>query len=334
MGELLAMSQIARALGFEGYSPAGEWHTLFRMKPAHRHELVFGFLLRLIIGLVAVALPSMLMVLVGALNGWQLTDGLLVFYGCFICLIVLVGEHIRSRIYERSVTIIEPGGNVGGTNSDVSLPKGIAEEARKRRASNRLAAKVFKRLFDIVFVSLALTFFSWLMLIIVIAIKFESKGPVLFRQARKGFNGRSFVILKFRTMSVMENGSSVLQATRDDPRVTKVGRYLRVTSLDELPQLFNVLVGDMSLVGPRPHALAHDNHFEQMLSDYAFRHQVKPGITGWAQVNGARGATATIEHISERVKLDLWYIDNWSLWLDIIILFRTSSEMLKNRNAY
>jgi exopolysaccharide biosynthesis polyprenyl glycosylphosphotransferase len=167
-----------------------------------------------------------------------------------------------------------------------------------------------------------------------IAIKLDSPGPVIFRQTRRGFNGKQFVIFKFRSMTVQENGPNVVQATCDDSRVTTIGRMLRSSSIDELPQLWNVLTGDMSLIGPRPHALAHDNYFETQLSDYAFRHHVKPGITGWAQCNGARGATPTIEHIAKRVKLDLWYINNWSLWLDLLILIRTIFEVLRKRNAY
>ena len=191
-----------------------------------------------------------------------------------------------------------------------------------------------KRTMDIVLASLALMFFMPLMTLTAIAIKLDSRGPVIFRQNRNGFNGRQFVIFKFRSMTVQENGDAVLQATRHDPRVTPIGHLLRSTSIDELPQLFNVLKGDMSLIGPRPHALAHDSYFENLLSDYAFRHHVKPGITGWAQCNGARGATPSIEHISERVKLDLWYINNWSLWLDIQILLKTLFEVLRKRNAY
>ena len=187
---------------------------------------------------------------------------------------------------------------------------------------------------DIVLAALALIFFLPVMTLTAIAIKLDSPGPVIFRQNRKGFGGRQFVIFKFRTMTVQENGPGVLQATRDDPRVTAIGRLLRSASIDELPQLLNVLKGDMSLIGPRPHALAHDNYFENILSDYAFRHHVKPGITGWAQCNGARGATPSIEHIAERVKLDLWYINNWSLWLDIQILIKTFFEVLRKRNAY
>ena len=187
---------------------------------------------------------------------------------------------------------------------------------------------------DLVVGALALVFFLPLMALTAMAIRLDGPGPVIFRQNRKGFNGKEFVIFKFRTMTVQENGSAVVQATRDDARVTPIGRLLRSASIDELPQLLNVLKGDMSLIGPRPHALAHDNYFEGILSDYAFRHHVKPGITGWAQCNGARGATPSVEHIAERVKLDLWYINNWSLWLDIQILIKTFFEILRKRNAY
>ena len=203
-----------------------------------------------------------------------------------------------------------------------------------QRAPLSAAQRFVKRLMDIVLASLALIFFLPAMVLTAIAIKLDSPGPVIFRQARKGFNGRQFAIFKFRTMTVQEDGPAVAQATRDDPRVTAIGRLLRSASIDELPQLLNVLKGDMSLIGPRPHALAHDNFFQDILSDYAYRHHVKPGMTGWAQCNGARGATPSIEHISERVKLDLWYINNWSLWLDFQILIKTFFEVLRKRNAY
>ncbi len=203
-----------------------------------------------------------------------------------------------------------------------------------QRAPLSAAQRLVKRLMDIVLAALALIFFLPVMTLTAIAIKLDSPGPVIFRQNRKGFNGRQFVIFKFRTMTVQENGPTIVQVTREDSRVTAIGRLLRSASIDELPQLLNVLKGDMSLIGPRPHALAHDSYFEDILSDYAFRHHVKPGITGWAQCNGARGATPSIEHISERVKLDLWYINNWSLWLDIQILIKTFFEVLRKRNAY
>jgi Undecaprenyl-phosphate glucose phosphotransferase len=203
-----------------------------------------------------------------------------------------------------------------------------------QRAPLSVAERFVKRGLDILVAALALMFFFPVMVFTAIAIKLDGPGPVIFRQQRKGFNGRQFTMFKFRTMSVQENGPIVAQATRNDPRVTSIGRLLRSASIDELPQLLNVLKGDMSLIGPRPHALAHDNYFENILGDYAFRHHVKPGITGWAQCNGARGATPSIEHISARVKLDLWYINNWSLWLDVQILIKTFFEVLRKRNAY
>jgi undecaprenyl-phosphate galactose phosphotransferase/putative colanic acid biosynthesis UDP-glucose lipid carrier transferase len=191
-----------------------------------------------------------------------------------------------------------------------------------------------KRVADVVVAAFVLIFFLPLMALAAVAIKLDSPGPIIFRQKRKGFNGKHFVILKFRTMSVQENGLDVIQAKRNDARVTTIGRLLRSSSIDELPQLINVLKGDMSLIGPRPHALAHDNYFETMLSDYAFRHHVKPGITGWAQCNGSRGATPTIEDVAKRVRLDLWYVNNWSLWLDLLILAKTAVEVVRKRNAY
>jgi Undecaprenyl-phosphate glucose phosphotransferase len=217
-----------------------------------------------------------------------------------------------------------------------------ASSARQRilaieiqRAPLSSAERAVKRGMDLVIATLALIFFLPVMALTAIAIKLDSPGPVIFRQFRKGFNGKQFMMFKFRTMSVLENGPIVVQVTtRDDPRVTGIGRLLRSASIDELPQLINVLRGEMSLIGPRPHALAHDNYFEKVLGDYAFRHHVKPGMTGWAQCNGERGATPTIERISERVKLDLWYINNWSLWLDIQILIKTFFEVLRKRNAF
>lgn len=191
-----------------------------------------------------------------------------------------------------------------------------------------------KRTIDVIGASIALMALSPLMLLSAVAIKLDSNGPVLFRQRRNGFNTQPFVILKFRTMSVMEDGSELRQAQRVDPRVTSIGRILRRTSIDELPQLLNVLLGDMSLVGPRPHALAHDNHYGDLLSDYAFRHHVKPGITGWAQVKGYRGETARVEQMKRRVDCDLWYINNWSLVLDFKIVAMTCVELMRRRNAY
>ncbi len=188
-----------------------------------------------------------------------------------------------------------------------------------------------KRAVDIAVASLALLALSPLMLLTALAIKLDSSGPVLFRQRRNGFNTKPFLIFKFRTMSVLEDDAFISQAKRSDPRVTRVGRILRRSSIDELPQLFNVLLGHMSLVGPRPHALAHDSYYGDLLSEYAFRHHVKPGITGWAQVRGFRGETSRVEQMKGRVDCDLWYINNWSLALDLRILILTCFEVMRRR---
>jgi putative colanic acid biosynthesis UDP-glucose lipid carrier transferase len=158
---------------------------------------------------------------------------------------------------------------------------------------------------------------------------------VLFKQYRLGANGQKFKVYKFRSMVVhQEQGGEVTQARRSDPRVTRVGAFLRRTSLDELPQFFNVLQGHMSVVGPRPHALAHNEYYKEVVESYMQRHKVKPGITGWAQVNGYRGETDTLEKMQKRVECDLWYIDNWSLWLDIRIIFLTVFKGFVGKTAY
>jgi Undecaprenyl-phosphate glucose phosphotransferase len=200
---------------------------------------------------------------------------------------------------------------------------GTTWTAELQRAPLSKREQTLKRSIDVLGASIGLLMFTPLMLTIAILIKLDYNGPILFTQQRNGFNGRSFRVFKFRTMSVLEDGPSIRQATRDDPRVTRLGRWLRWTNLDELPQLLNVLSGEMSLVGPRPHATAHNNEYAQSIAVYAFRHHVKPGITGWAQVNGYRGETKTINLMAKRVEMDLWYINNWSIWLDIKILFRT-----------
>jgi len=191
-----------------------------------------------------------------------------------------------------------------------------------------------KRGLDVICAGGSLVLLLPLLLLTAVAIKLDSPGPAMFRQRRRGFNGHEFYILKFRTMSVLEDGKLVFQATPDDHRVTRVGKWLRHTSIDELPQLWNVLTGSMSLVGPRPHAVSHDNEFDKVVRNYAVRHHVKPGLTGWAQVNGCRGPTPTAADIQRRVEFDLWYIDNWSFHLDCWIVFRTMIEVLRGRNAY
>jgi len=191
-----------------------------------------------------------------------------------------------------------------------------------------------KRVLDMVGAAVLLLGLLPLMLVTALAIKLDSPGPVLFRQRRSGFNAKRFLIFKFRTMTVMEDGDKVSQATKHDRRVTAFGGFLRASSIDELPQLINVLRGDMSLVGPRPHAVAHDDQYGRVLADYAYRHHVKPGITGWAQVHGYRGATAQVELMKRRLEFDLWYISNWHLGLDVVILLRTMFEVFRRRNAY
>lgn len=191
-----------------------------------------------------------------------------------------------------------------------------------------------KRTVDLVLAGSGLLVLLPLLAIVSIAIKIDSRGPVIFRQSRRGFNGREFMIWKFRTMTVLENGRVISQARRGDDRITRLGRLLRVTSIDELPQLINVLRGEMSLVGPRPHAVAHDDEYGRSIGKYAFRHHVKPGITGWAQVNGFRGETRELDSMKDRINLDLWYINNWNIWLDLWIIIRTCFEVARSRNAY
>jgi len=188
-----------------------------------------------------------------------------------------------------------------------------------------------KRAFDIVGAIIAIVVLSPLFASIVLSVMLDSPGPAIFRQRRNGLFGKRFVIYKFRSMSVQEDGSRVIQATRGDARITRIGRFLRKSSLDELPQLFNVLLGDMSLVGPRPHALAHDEEYGALLRDYRRRARMKPGITGLAQITGRRGETADLRKMRERVVFDLWYIENWSIGLDMWILLRTPWSLLTGK---
>jgi len=205
---------------------------------------------------------------------------------------------------------------------------------RLARAPLTLRDLVLKRAFDIAVASALFIFAVPLFAAIAIAIKLESSGPVLFRQRRLGFNQHEFRVLKFRTMTTLEDGPVIRQATRNDHRITKVGRFLRSTNFDELPQLLNVLSGHMSLVGPRPHAVAHNNEYEKRIQLYAQRHKVKPGITGLAQVRGHRGETDSIDKMLRRVEHDLLYIDNWSLLTDVKILLMTLFSPRSYRNAY
>lgn len=192
----------------------------------------------------------------------------------------------------------------------------------------------FKRAIDIVLSGLALVALSPVMAGIAVAVKLSSPGPILFKQRRYGLNGQEIIVYKFRSMVVMEDGGAVIQATRGDRRITPLGAFLRKTSLDELPQFLNVWQGRMSLVGPRPHAVAHNEMYRKLISGYMLRHKVKPGITGWAQVNGCRGETETLDKMKRRIDYDLEYLKNWSLGLDIQILLKTAFVFLRDQNAY
>jgi putative colanic acid biosynthesis UDP-glucose lipid carrier transferase len=191
-----------------------------------------------------------------------------------------------------------------------------------------------KRAFDLAAASLILLLVSLPLVLIALAVKLTSRGPALFRQLRYGLDGKEIWVWKFRSMRVCENGAKIAQATAGDPRITPLGAFLRRSSLDELPQLFNVLGGTMSLVGPRPHATAHNEQYRSMIQGYMLRHKVKPGITGLAQVRGWRGETDTLEKMQKRVECDHEYIREWSLWLDIKILFRTIFVVLSRQNAH
>ena len=194
--------------------------------------------------------------------------------------------------------------------------------------------ELVKRISDLVIASIIVVLISPLLLAIAIGVKLSSPGPVLFRQRRNGLDGHEIVVYKFRSMRTMEDGPVVRQATRNDPRVTPFGAFLRRTSLDELPQFFNVLQGTMSIVGPRPHAVTHNKEYRQIIKAYMVRHKVKPGITGWAQVNGQRGETDTVEKMRTRVEYDLEYLRNWSLALDLKIIAATVRVLFFDRHAY
>lgn len=211
---------------------------------------------------------------------------------------------------------------------------GPTKAVQLQRAPLSATQRYLKQGMDRFLAAMAVVTLMPFLAVISAAIRLESPGPALFLQTRMGFNGRPFRIFKFRTMSTLDDGAVIVQATRSDKRVTHLGRLLRKLSIDEVPQLLNVLRGDMSLVGPRPHALAHDNEYDRLIATYAIRHKMKPGITGWAQVNGFRGETPEIGMMQRRIESDLWYIESWSLWLDIRIMLLTVVRILKPDNVY
>ena len=198
------------------------------------------------------------------------------------------------------------------------------------RISNRFA----KRIFDILFAGTFLIFFPLILIPVGIAIKISSPGPIFFKQKRSGYRGRDFYCYKFRTMKVNADADT-RQATKDDPRKTRLGDFLRRTSIDELPQFINVLCGDMSVVGPRPHMLKHTQEYSALIDQYMVRHYIKPGITGWAQIQGYRGQTEELWQMERRVECDVWYIENWSTMLDIKIILRTIYNAIHGeKNAF
>jgi putative colanic acid biosynthesis UDP-glucose lipid carrier transferase len=198
----------------------------------------------------------------------------------------------------------------------------------------RVAVDPVKRFCDFFAALLLLVFFAPVLLLTALLIKLESPGPALFRQTRGGLNGRPFTIYKLRSMRCEENGSDVVQAQRGDDRITKIGKLIRMASVDELPQLLNVLKGDMSLVGPRPHAQAHDDYYSALIPSYNQRFMARPGLTGLAQIKGLRGATSEVEEMSARVKADIDYIDNWTIFTDLRIMLLTVPHLLLAENAY
>ncbi|HTE55878.1 MAG TPA: undecaprenyl-phosphate glucose phosphotransferase [Kofleriaceae bacterium] len=194
--------------------------------------------------------------------------------------------------------------------------------------------RLAKRASDIVMAGVGVVVAAPIMAVVALGVKLTSRGPVLFRQRRHGLDGTEIVVYKFRSMTVMEDGAEVIQARRNDPRVTRLGRFLRGTSLDELPQLINVLQGRMSMIGPRPHALTHNDYYRELISGYAGRHKIKPGLSGWAQVHGHRGETSTVDAMRMRVEHDLYYMRNWSLWMDLRIAVKTLVVLFKHPKAY
>jgi putative colanic acid biosynthesis UDP-glucose lipid carrier transferase len=240
---------------------------------------------------------------------------------------------LPEKTFEGAVSVQEQFAEV---REALPVPFGLTHplRAQARIARPVRRPRTAKRLLDLMIALPVLFLIAPLLIAVILLIKLDSRGPVLFRQKRLGLNGRQFGIFKFRTMHVVEDGEAVVQATPGDTRITRIGSFLRASSIDELPQLLNVIAGDMSLVGPRPHAIAHDLHYAMLIPEYAQRQTVKPGITGWAQVNGYRGGTPTLDLMQRRVDFDLWYADHGSILLDFLILVRTPVELLRNRDVY
>jgi lipopolysaccharide/colanic/teichoic acid biosynthesis glycosyltransferase len=220
------------------------------------------------------------------------------------------------------------------TLTTLPAPFHVAFRLPQTQVSALWVRSFFKRLLDLAIAVPALLLAAPVLAVLIVLIRLDSEGPAFFRQKRLGLDGRAFSILKLRTMTVREDGVSVVQAVRNDVRITRIGRFLRASSLDEVPQLINVIKGDMSLVGPRPHAWSHDMLYTQLIDNYTLRQDAKPGITGWAQVHGLRGGTPTLDLMRRRVDFDVWYAKNASILLDLKIILRTPVELLRGRNAF
>ncbi len=323
-----------------GASEAQEFHKTWRFRlrrPRHQHGIGFGFLFRFVLAWLSVLIFILVMVPIGYLLNWEMNGVALGFCGALMCLLILFGEHLRSRVYER-VSVDDPSHFEielhTGRRPSFSLKYGHSSPDLGGIAERRaLLAVWLKRCFDVLVASGLLILLLPLLAVIAALIKFESRGSALFRQRRRGLRGEEFSIYKFRTMKVAEDGDTVPPASDVDWRVTAVGRFLRRSSLDELPQLMNVLKGDMSLVGPRPIAVSHPidarlEHLQKVLRRYAELHELKPGMTGLAQVYGYRGeqmdGVDSLELARRRLEFDLYYLSKWSLWLDFKILLKTA----------
>ncbi|WP_298960260.1 undecaprenyl-phosphate glucose phosphotransferase [uncultured Methylobacterium sp.] len=248
--------------------------------------------------------------------------------------LALIDEVERAlRVLPVPVKLV-PDASIGRVLARPLLDIGATRAVELQRAPLSAVQRHVKNAMDRLLAALGLFLLAPFIAVIAVAIRLESAGPVMFLQTRVGFNGQRFRIYKFRTMTTCDDGPVIVQAKRGDARVTTLGRLLRKLSLDELPQLLNVVRGEMSLVGPRPHALAHDDEYTRLIATYAMRHRMKPGITGWAQVNGFRGETPELESMRRRVESDLWYVEYWSLWLDIRILFLTVAVPLRASDVY
>lgn len=311
----LAANDALSALGRCGYSVISVFPLPVEENPASPRDLlkerlreVTRYVRVMDIDEIIVAIP------------WRLTDILRVVENELRVLpvpVTLVPDTITGRVLDHPLSELGP-----------------IKTVQLQRAPLNAFQRNLKQGIDRILAATSLVLLMPFMAVIIAAIRLDSPGPAFFLQTRVGFNGRPFKIYKFRTMSTLDDGPVIVQATKNDRRITHLGSLLRKLSIDELPQLINVLRGDMSLVGPRPHALAHDNEYDRLIATYAIRHKMKPGITGWAQINGFRGETPEIGMMKRRVESDLWYIESWSPWLDIRIMLLTVIRVLRSDNAH